>query len=162
MYWRSASPVAIVESAARIASGGSTRPYLLLRNAGAYPIRITGIIGGDGGKATQFYNTCEASGTVNITDYMYMGPGEEKYIGPSGGSSYNLPCSRYVRSYAGGSSSDTDVRGASSNCQDSSASPGYLDYKTFGFEYIVYLDNGQQITKRQIGKELLIKCREPA
>ncbi|MFA5021313.1 MAG: hypothetical protein WC517_04625 [Patescibacteria group bacterium] len=55
MYWQSATPIAIVESAARAgASNGLTRPYLLLRNIGTYPIRITGIIGGDGGKATLF------------------------------------------------------------------------------------------------------------
>jgi len=33
-----------------------------------------------------------------------------------------------------------------------------LDYKSFGFEYIEYLDNNQQITKRQIGKDFLVKC----
>ena len=36
-----------------------------------------------------------------------------------------------------------------------------LDYKSFGFEYIEYIDN-QQITKRQIGKDWIVKCREPA
>ena len=36
-----------------------------------------------------------------------------------------------------------------------------LDYKSFGFEYIAYIDN-QQITKRQIGKDWIVKCREPA
>ncbi|MFA4983646.1 MAG: hypothetical protein WC588_05545, partial [Candidatus Micrarchaeia archaeon] len=66
MYWRSATPVAIVESAARaLIVDGITYPYLLLRNTGTYPIRITSIIGGDGGKATQVYNDCEVSSTVN-------------------------------------------------------------------------------------------------
>jgi len=165
MYWRSATPIAIVESAARAAANdGITRPYLLLRNTGMYPIRITGIIGGDGGKATQFYAATDAAcnpaiaGLYNISDYYYLAPGEEKYIvyGPW----YGLPCSRYVVSYVGGTSSGANVRGASSVCQNSSASPGTLSYKSFGFEYIQYID-GQQITKRQIGKELIIKCREP-
>jgi len=159
MYWQSATPIAIVESAARNLVGASnTRPYLLLRNTGTYPIRITGIIGGDGGKATQIYNTCEAAGTVNISDYFYLAPGEERFF--ARGSQYGLPCDRYFRSYVGGTSSLYDVRGAASVCQDSASSPGFLDYKSFGFEYIQYID-GQQITKRQIGKELIIKCREP-
>jgi len=35
-----------------------------------------------------------------------------------------------------------------------------LDYNAFGFEYIEYID-GQQITKRQMGKDLIIKCLPP-
>jgi len=162
MYWQSATPVAIVESAARVAtSTGVTDPYLLLRNTGTYPITITGIIGGDGGKATLFRSvgSCGLVGDVNFSAYYYLAPGEEKYIAP-GGSWYGLPCYRFVYSYVGGTSSGYDVRGASSVCQNSSSSPGMLDYKSFGFEYIAYID-GQQITKRQIGKELIIKCREP-
>ena len=162
MYWRSATPIAIVENAARISSSsGSVLPYLLLRNTGMYPIRITGIIGGDGGKTTLFEadNQCGISGSLaNFSDYYYLAPGEEKYI--AAGSWYGLPCNRYVLSYVGGTSSGYFVRGASSVCQNSTTSPGTLSYKTFGFEYIMYID-GQQITKRQIGKELIIKCREP-
>ena len=158
MYWQSATPIAIVESAARIITSGSTRPYLLLRNTGTYSIRITGIVGGDGATATQFYNTCEVTGTANLSDYFYLAPGEEKYVAV--GSYYGLPCNRYMYSFVGGTSSGYYIRGATSVCQNSSASPGYLHYKSFGFEYIEYIDN-QQITKRQIGKELIIKCREP-
>jgi len=166
MYWQSATPVAIVESAARTsASTGNTYPYFLLRNTGMYPIRITGIIGGDGGKATQFYAITDAAcnpatgGAYSISDYYYLAPGEEKYIAPAG-IWYGLPCERYVRSYVGGTSSGYTLRGASSVCQNSTTSPGTLSYKTFGFEYILYID-GQQITKKQISKELIIKCREP-
>ena len=163
MYWKSATPVAIVESAARAASwDGITYPYFLLRNTGTYPIRITGIIGGDSGKAPQYYNSiCGSVGYVNFSDYYYMAPGEEKYVAPGGTGWYGLPCGRYVYSYVGGMSSSMNVRGASSVCQNSTVSPGTLSYKTFGFEYIAYID-GQQITKRQIGKELIIKCMEPA
>ncbi|MFA6328920.1 MAG: hypothetical protein WCY41_05735 [Candidatus Micrarchaeia archaeon] len=162
IYWRSATPIAIMETGARASSGGDTLPYLLLRNTGMYPIRITGIIGGDGGKATLF----EADGScslpspyANFSDYYYLAPGEEKYIAP--GNWYGLTCYRYIYSYVGGNSSGNNVRGASSVCQNSTSSPGVLDYKTFGFEYIQYME-GQQITKRQIGKDLIIKCREPA
>jgi len=159
MYWKSATPIAIVESAARAREiNGVTYPYLLFRNTGTFPIRITGIISGDGGKATQIYNNCEASGAVNMSDYFYLAPGEEKYIAYGGG--YGLPCSRYVYSYVGGTSSSYYVRGASSACQNSTTSPGTLSYKTFGFEYIMYIDN-QQITKRQIGKDWIVKCLPP-
>ncbi|MFA6328007.1 MAG: hypothetical protein WCY41_01030 [Candidatus Micrarchaeia archaeon] len=168
IYWRSATPIAIVETAARIhVNDGTIRPYLLLRNTGMYPIRITGIIGGDGGKATKFYAFADelcnpaAEGTYNISDYYYLAPGEEKYIAPGGSRWYGLPCHRWIVSYVGGTSSGDAVRGASSVCQNSTTSPGVLDYKTFGFEYIQYME-GQQITKRQIGKDLIIKCREPA
>ena len=160
MYWRSATPIAIVESGARArASDGIIFPYLLLRNTGIYPIRITGIIGGDGGKATQYYaESCGLTGNQNLSDYYYLAPGEEKYVAAS--SWYGLPCSRLVASYIGGTSTGMDVRGASSVCQNSNASPGVLDYPSFGFEYIVYIE-GQQITKRQVGKDLIVKCREP-
>jgi len=163
MYWKSATPIAIVESAARAqASAGDDLafPYLLLRNTGAYPIRITGIIGGDGGKATQFRTdgNCGLPHPANFSDYYYLAPGEEKYIAP-GGSWYGLPCHRYISSRIAGSSTLV-VGGASSVCQNSATSPGTLSYKTFGFEYIMYID-GQQITKRQIGKDFIVKCREP-
>jgi len=36
-----------------------------------------------------------------------------------------------------------------------------LQYPSFGFEYIEYLDNNQQITKREIGKPVIIKCLPP-
>jgi len=166
MYWKSATPVAIVESAARTqASNGITYPYLLFRNTGTYPIRITGIIGGDGGKATQFYSSTNAAcnpatiGAYNISDYYYLAPGEEKYIAP-GSSWYGLPCYRYVYSRVGDTSSAYNVNGASSVCQNSTSSPGVLDYKSIGIEYIIYIE-GQQITKRQIGKDLIIKCLPP-
>jgi len=161
IYWRSATPIAIVETGARAGSWNSvTYPYLLLRNTGMYPIRITGIIGGDGGKITQYLaDYCGLTGLQNLSDYYYLAPGEEKYIAVS--SWYGLPCNRYVYSSDGVSTSKGWVGGASSVCQNSTSSPGVLDYKTFGFEYIQYME-GQQITKRQIGKDLIIKCREPA
>jgi len=55
MYWSSASPIAIVDWGARArSSDGVILPYLKIKNTGVYPIRITGVIGADGGKATQF------------------------------------------------------------------------------------------------------------
>jgi len=80
MYWQSATPVAIVEMAARADDGDLvTYPYLRLKNNGAYPIRITGIIGGDGLPARQFAGTnCGAAypPAQNVSDFFYLGPGE--------------------------------------------------------------------------------------
>jgi len=156
MYWKSATPIAIVESAARAYSvNGYTYPYLRVKNNGAYPIRISGIVGNDGAKITLI----NAGGYVNMSDYYYLAPGEEKYFGPNGAWYGGLASDRQVLFITGASSSN-QVGGASSVCQNSTTSPGTLDYKTFGFEYITYID-GQQITKRQVGKDLIIKCLPP-
>jgi len=160
MYWQGATPIAITESGARVYAGdGNIYPYLRVRNTGAYPIRIAGIIGGDSAKMTQFYTNayCGLSANYyNMTDYYYLGPGEEKYFGWL---SLGLPCDRQIIARTG-TSSGIYVGGASSVCQNSSTSPGTLSYKTFGFEYIEYIDN-QQITKRQIGKDFIVKCLPP-
>jgi len=159
-YWQSASPIAIVESSAgMLTSNGYTYPYLRMRNSGAYPIRITGIIGGDGAAATTFFGTnCGIpSASANFTDYFYLAPGEEKYI--SYFSITGTACNWYIRATTS-SSTSLRIGGAASVCENASASPGTLDFKSFGFEYIVYID-GQQVTKRQIGKDLIIKCLPP-
>ncbi len=158
MYWQSATPIAITESGAKVNVGsGVVNLYMRMRNTGTYPIRITGIVGADGAKATQFWsNTCGVSGTVNISDYYYMGPGEEKYFVHN----FGTACGRELQARTG-VSTGINVGGASSLCQNSSASPGVLDYKTLGFEYIVYIE-GQQITKKQIGKDFIVKCLPPA
>jgi len=159
-YWKSASPVSIVESAAKADSGG-TYLYLRVRNVGIYPIRITGVVGGDSTKITQFYGTncgVPSAGNWNISDYFYLGPGEEKYFAWSGG--FGTVCNWQAASGTSSSTSNV-IGGASSVCQNSAASPGTLDYKTIGFEYIQYIE-GQQITKRQIGKDLIVKCLPPS
>jgi len=165
-YWRSAQPIAIIEaSAAQEAAGSGTYPYLRIRNNGAYPVRITGLVGADGGKATIFAAWTGAAcsppsssgGGFNISDYFYLGPGEETYFGDSSFGA-GAPCSRYYV-YIAGASSGMGVGGATSLCAYNSTSPGTLVVSSFGFEYIEYLDNGQQITKRQIGKPLVVKCK---
>ena len=159
-YWQGAQPISIVESAARAyASSGATFLYLRIRNAGAYPIRINGIVGVDGAKATTFYGqSCAgAAGTKNISDYFYLGPGEEKYLGYAAAFGTACDWQFYAQTAGSGGSS---LGGASSVCQNSSISPGTLDFKSIGFEYIEYID-GQQVTKRQIGKDFIVKCREP-
>jgi len=160
-YWRGATPFAITESVARVySSSGATYLYLRFRNTGGYPIRITGVVGADGQKATQFWggNTCGAPAAfVNMSDYFYLGPGEEKYFGWSSG--FGTACDWQIFASTG-SSTGWGVGGASSVCQNSSASPGALDFKLIGFEYIQYIE-GQQVTKRQIGKDFIVKCLPP-
>ncbi len=162
-YWSSATPVAIVESGARLwGANGNTYLYLRLRNTAVYPIRITQVIGADGASITRFYALANcgvaAEGYKNISDYFYLAPGEEKYFSIS--LLFGAVCDWWLIGTTG-ASSNYDVGGATSMCQNSSASPGTLNYKSLGFEYIEYIE-GQQITKRQIGtKPLTMKCREP-
>ena len=167
-YWQSASPISILEtkSYARM-TDLSQSPYIRIRNSGAYPIRITGLIGGDGGKATRFWSNMGAtpvagcspsvgSGWYLISDYYYLAPGEEKYFSGLN----NLPCDSRITMIITPGDINT-IGGASSVCQNSSAAPGTLLVNGFGFEYIEYIE-GQQITKRQIGaKPLMIKCEVP-
>jgi len=160
MYWQSASPISIVESGARVYSGdGSTYLYLRVRNTGMQPIRITKLVGGDGTSITQFYGgSCAgAVGNKNISDYYYLGPGEEKYF--AWGAAFGTACNWYITARTS-SSTSYSLGGASSICQNSSASSGMVDFKSLGFEYIVYID-GQEITKRQIGKDFIVKCNIP-
>jgi hypothetical protein len=168
MYWSSANPIAIVDWGARSwIVDGLTRPYLRIKNTGVYPIRITGVIGADGGKATNFYTNlvnpaiCPGSTgsawTPNISDYYYLAPGEEKYFGWTGSQLGGIPCEYqivFVKSSYGGSG----VGGATSVCENSTTNPGIVEFKTFGFEYIEYVE-GKEIVKKQISSvPLMIKC----
>jgi hypothetical protein len=167
-YWSSASPIAVVDWEARaLISDGFTYPYLRIKNTGVYPIRITGVIGGDGDKATDFgtdlVNPAICPGSMgpawlpNISDYYYLAPGEEKYFGWTGFS--GIPC-EYVLRFGKFSSGFIDVGGATGVCENSTTNPGIVEYKTFGFEYIEYVE-GKEITKTQIGSvPLMIKCLE--
>jgi len=165
-YWQSATPIAIVESAARINSvNGVVYPYIRVRNNGAYPLRITGIIDGNGTVMRYMYaipgGNCTAGTAadgLNISDFFYLGPGEENHF--SYYAMFPGTCFRLIR-FTTEATSGSSLGAASSNCQNSSTNPGTVLYKSFGFEYIMYIDN-QQITKRQIGKEFIVKCREPA
>jgi hypothetical protein len=173
MYWSSASPIAIVDWAARVWSRDSiTRPYIKIKNTGVYPIRITGLIGADGGKATNFWtdlvNPVICPGSTrpawfpNISDYYYLAPGEEKYFGWTAFS--GIPCEYHIGfvKSSSGSPYGNYVGGATSVCENSTTNPGIVEFKTFGFEYIEYVE-GKEIVKKQIGSvPLMIKCLPPA
>ena len=154
MYWSSASPISIVESSAYFLLPGSGNVvYLRLRNTGAYPIRITKIIGSTG-YASKYYNGASSS----ISNYFYLAPGEEKFIGTSimGGSKQFVYF--WSTEWAGANDSIV-VSSVTPGTGCSTASPwGTVMMSNFGFEYILYLE-GQQITKKFIGaKPLMIKC----
>ena len=151
-YWQSASPIAIVEMVARYSDATSAKPYLRVRNNGAYPIRITKLLGG--GQSISYYHN--GSGAVLISDYYYLASGEEKYFART--SEYpELSLIRDIGfSTAPTGGSAHVLYGVQTVCTGTGA--GMANVKDFGFEYIEYID-GQQITKREAGgKPLIIKC----
>lgn len=165
-YWRSASLIAITHADAAAFmgwAGGMTVPYVQVKNNGAYPIRITKILGPGSNCISQFYagsgGSCDApAGSSNITDYYYLAAGEEKYF--SERALYWPPCMRMIR-FRTTTSSSIDLGGAASVCAASNETPGFVKYKAFGFEYIQYIE-GQEMTKRQISTvPLIIKCQKP-
>lgn len=162
-YWKSASPIQIVESAARTYSpDGATYIYLRVRNAGSYPIRLTAIIGADGWRAPSLSCDtpvcCSPTGVLSIANYFYLAPSEEKQFSNW---LFGSACDYYILPSTGGSGGGGYVfGGATSVCQNSTASPGTLSYKNLGFEYVEYIE-GQQITKTQIGKAFVLKCLPP-
>ena len=161
IYWKSAQPIQVVEWVAAVPFvNPATYPFFRVRNVGMYPIRITGIVGSDGGAMTRFYtaSTCGYGTYTNISELGYLGPGGEAYFGTSAyGSGL---CNREIWAYTTGSTGGTSLK-MNSVCQNSSSAPGALVSNIFGFDYIEYIDN-QQITKRQIGsKPLALKCRNP-
>ncbi|MFA6328871.1 MAG: hypothetical protein WCY41_05485 [Candidatus Micrarchaeia archaeon] len=154
IYWQSASPIAITEWSAHTNSASYSLPYLRIKNNGIYPIRITKFLGPNG----NWTGSLEISviGRKNISDYFYLAPGEDSYI------AWNLSplTTQLVYFYSGGSTgSNSWLGGASSLCNyNDTANPGTLVMPDFGFEYIQYMDSNQQITKREIGKDLIVRC----
>jgi len=155
-YWRSASPIAIVETDAKASESTVSWPYLRIRNTGAYPIRITKILGVNSQSISYFYcaATCGGGGAqLLLSSYNYLSPGEENYFGWAG---HGVTNRAFALSPIGSAPAGNVIYSASSVCA-TTAPFGTLAASDFGFEYIEYVDN-QQITKKQIGKPLIIKC----
>jgi len=159
-YWQSASPLALVEVHARVYQPNEalSAPYFRVRNTGAYPIRITKMLGAN--NSISQCGNLEGTALVDMGSVSYLSPGEELNFG----NAYRLNVSFQSRNFHIQSLSDSTVFGAhvlnaaSTNCRNSTADPGTLVVKNFGFEYIEYVE-GQQITKRQVGsKDLTIPC----
>lgn len=161
-YWSSASPIAIVEWGAKYGQDSGyidfTAPYFRLRNTGAYPITITKVIGNNGSAS---YVGPTWWGSAPMRDVYALAPGEEASIGPS---PYWLPDpgSGNRRVLLFGSTNYTHIifltQIADSYCSRTSPH-GYFVVKSFGFEYEERIE-GQTITKRQMGKPLMIKCTQ--
>jgi len=153
-YWKSASPIAIMEWAAKYYDANSSHGYLRVRNSGAYPIRITKLLA-NGQSISNVWNS--TSGFFTISSVYYMAPGEEKAFGNSDyilgiGESREIGlCLPNGTGHYG----SVGLAGADSVC--SAVSSGTVVMRDFGFEYIEYVE-GQQVTKREIGKPLMIKC----
>ncbi len=165
MYWSGASPIAITEIASKYYTGdGNNYPYLRMKNNGAYPITITGIIGGDGTKITTYSSDpdpdCGISGGIySLSSYFTLSPGEEKYFAFDNIWGAAL-CDREI-AFSTSGSGGISVGGAKTNCQNSAASPGMVVFNSFGFEYTITIE-GQTVTKRQMGaKPLIVKCLAP-
>jgi hypothetical protein len=164
-YWKGAAPISVVEGWAQAYASESSKAsyvYLMVKNSGAYPIRITKIIGG-----SHYIDKVYPGGSyINITDNYYMGPGEVLYFGGYLlGAMSGLSNRRAVMFCLLGQTCgwDVDLPAAQSVCagEASNGQYGYLSMKDFGFEYIEYIE-GQQLTKRQIGTPpLILRCNEP-
>jgi len=138
-YWQSMQPIAVTEVVSKVYSTTTLNlPYIRIRNSGAYPVRITKLLGGNGREVALL---CGSGG--NISDHFYMAPGEEAEIGYSGyygGGS--APGSHGIDIYldsAGGGGATCFLKAAATICENSTTSPGMLNVPNFGFEYIEYI-----------------------
>lgn len=168
-YWRSTTPIAILESGAR-ASGftaDSTAPYFRIQNTGSYPIRIIALYGG-GQPVYTFWND---SDVLNISDHYFIQPGEISYFGRD--SLYiGLPSTREVDFVPGSSCGGPNpgMQALLGGCaakqfcsNDINNSNSGIFAVDLAFEYIEYIDNNNQITKKQNGtKPLMVKCMPPS
>jgi hypothetical protein len=151
-YWQSAQPVAVVEAAAKYQSS-DTHLYLHVENIGAYPVRVTKVLG-NGQNISLYYS---GSGNLNISDYYYLAPGEKAWFGNWNVFS-GLGGVKGLVVRGSGNSATYYLYGASSLCTATGTpSNGVMVMKDFGFEYIEYIDN-QPIIKREVGKPLVLKC----
>jgi len=156
MYWKSATPIAITEWAARYAFNGVppgyTHVYMKIRNTGSYPIRLNRLMMNGKNMTAMCVGTWTCTGVLSS---IYLYPGEERIFGypayfpgipdpGSGNRSFFVP--------------DYNLPGAmSANCSRT-APYGTAAINNFGFEYVQYTD-GAQITKQQIGtKPAMIRC----
>lgn len=157
LYWQSASPLAITEMGARgnLISTAYTFPYIRVRNVGQYPIRITKLLGPGSESISQIW----ISASLNISDYYYLAPGEEKYFART--TSWSVPVLREIDFQKGTGSGQYVLRGLTADCTANATPYGVMVMPAFGFEYVQYIE-GQQITKRQVGKALVIRCLEPS
>ncbi len=152
-YWSSSSPISITEWGAKYIASTRSAMYLRLKNSGSYPIRIVGILANSSEGYAYTENNFDS---LYLSDYLYLSPGEEKYIGDQ---DYfpGLPQRRRVDAILDNNPSlSWSAWGFSSVCPQGNT--GSLVADKFGFEYVQYVE-GQTITKKQVAQvRLVIKC----
>lgn len=155
-YWSSASPISISEWGAKYATSIRSAMYLRIRNTGSYTVRIIGIFANSSNTSEGYSYTEDNFAPLSLSDYLYLSPGEEKYIGDQSYFS-GLPQQRRVDAVLSSNPGlSWSVWGFSSICQQGDT--GSLVADGFGFEYIQYVE-GQQVTKRQVASvQLQIRC----
>jgi len=151
-YWQSAGPIAVIDiSNAYDRSGPSATNYIYLkfRNSGPYKVAIT--------KLLTDADAANITTNAGVPTQIILSPGEEGCVGsdhmPS--SPLDMRCMGYQIEYT--NVTTTYFLKVASRCDD--RSPGIFIIRNFGFEYIEYVD-GQQITKRENGKDLMTKCAQ--
>jgi len=150
MYWSSASPISILEvHSVKYTDPNFSPAYIKVMNTGAYPIRITKLVSGN-------YSISKLNGGAgNIADYFYLAPGEERAFATADGSLLPPGGTELRVQFSINYSASNVLDGAKQYCTNSS---NYVMYDSFGFEYVLYVEN-QPITKRQIGaKPLFFRC----
>jgi len=155
-YWQSASPIAVTEGAAKAFTTENLQSaiYIRIRNNGMYPISITKLLSES--TTTDLYWK-PVGGSVSIAGAYIVPPGGEAYFGSA--SFAGLPVTLDIEGElvggsgcGGGASIRLCLR---SRCDQQGK--GTVVVKNFGFEYAETV-NGQTITKRQVGKDLMLKC----
>jgi hypothetical protein len=171
VYWQSAHPVAIIESAGRGEVGTECNPhthlYLRIRNNGPDTITITKVIAGNG-FISEVRTEPSGTNTTSISSrFADIAPGAEAYF--SDQDFYGLPFSQdfAITDYSDrGACGEApywlyNVRSICRNSTSGNKDYGYAVVEKFGFEYIVKI-GGVSITKRQVGvSPLIVKCRDP-
>jgi uncharacterized protein (UPF0333 family) len=169
IYWRSASPIAIEEiyagtdtdSLGNGTSTGDTKVYLKLRNNGVNAIRLVRMIGIDGNSISQ-YNNWDTNPNPpphffpeNMTNIYIPGGGTDCF-GAHDSAQYFSQCKRHHIIFAASGTTGNWWMPATRLCNVPRG--GRFEMKTFGFEYVEYVEN-IPITKLQIGSvPLRAKC----
>jgi len=163
-YWQAATPIAITETGAKHvchSSANYTYPYLRIRNTGSYQITLTKILAGNQNIA--YVWTAGWSPGLLMSTRLSLAPGEERTLAyPSFYPGAPADIWNFFGFLGAGASNPyplTTLAAAQGLCQRS-APYGTLIANDFGFEYTQTIE-GQTITKRQVGKPLVIKCTDP-
>jgi hypothetical protein len=154
MYWKSSSPIAVIDASAKYYSdgGGSLSCInIFIRNTGAYAITLSRIQGGNT-SITRYIDY--VTGETHNLNELRLAPGEEMCFSGTCGSCRNHGV--WISTPTSYVSHQAVLAGATTICNNGST--GQLLVKNFGFEYIAYVE-GQPVTKRQIGsKDFIVKC----